>query len=216
MTPRESSTADFADVVDWLEGRLDPQAAAALERLVLVGDREVLATVAWWRRFRAASSLTAEPVPDALATRLRSLRLDAGAGPSRDPSWLDRLVGTVRARLSFDSLHTPGLAMARSTLDATRQLVFSAPGLDIAVDVSETHGDELTAVAQLLPLDDGVEAAGVWVRTWAHTGLLSEQRSDALGRIELGVLPSDVVILEVDRSPAWAAVQAELDLRPPA
>lgn len=217
MTSGDQPAADLDAVVDWLEGRLDTDAGAHVERLVLAGAPEVVATVAWWRRFHAAALLPTEPVPDGLAARLRAMGPSTSTdGLTTGPSWLGRVVEGVRATLSFDSLLMPGLAMARSVSDATRQLVFSAPGLDVAVDVSEPRGDELTAAAQLLPIDDRADAADVLVQTWARTGLVGEHRSDTLGRVELGVLPADIVVMEVDRTSAWPAVHAELDLRRPA
>lgn len=217
MTSGDHPAADFGAVVDWLEGRLDADDAARIERLVLAGVPDVVATVAWWRRFHAAAVLPTEYVPDGLGARLREMGPPAprGAASTRDPSRLERLVGVVRASLSFDSLQTPGLAMARSTADATRQLVFSGPGLEVAVDVSESRGDELVGTAQLLPLDDNAGAVDVLVQTWARSGLVCEQRSDALGRVELGVLPAEVVVIEVDRSSTWPVMHAELDLRRP-
>ncbi len=217
MTSGEHPAADFGTVVDWLEGRLDADASARVERLALDGAPDVLATVAWWRRFHAATSLATEPVPDGLAARLRAMGpIEPGAGPAEDASWLDRFAGAVRATLSFDSVQAPGLAMARSSSDATRQLIFSGPGLDVAVDLSEPRGNELTAGVQLLPLDRHADAAAVLVQTWARSGLVASQRSDDLGRVELGVLPADVVVMEVDRTSAWPAVHVELDLRRPA
>lgn len=214
MTPAEHSAADFGTVVDWLEGRLDADASAHVEQLMRDEVPDVLATVAWWRRFHTATLLRTEPVPDTLAARLRAMGPAAPtAGPAADPSWLDRFVGAVGATLSFDSLQAPGLAMARSSSDATRQLVFSGPGLDVAVDLSEPSGNDLTAGVQLLPLDRHADAADVLVQTWARSGLVAERRSDDLGRLELGVLPADVVVLEVDRTSAWPAVHIELDLR---
>ncbi len=215
MISRQDPTAEFGAVVDWLEGRLDAAESARIDGLVRAGVPEVTATVAWWRRFHAAAGLPTEPVPEVLADRLLAMVPGAAvAEPEPDPSRLGRLMGVVRASLSFDSLQSPGLAMARSSADATRQLVFSGPGLDVAVDVSEQR-DNLVGAAQLLPLDDSADAVDVLVQTWARTGLLGEQRSDALGRVELGVLPAQVVVLDVDRTSAWPAMHAELDLRRP-
>lgn len=215
MTPTDPAPA-FGTVVDWLEGRLDADESATIERLVRAEVPDVMADVVWWRRFRAAALLPTEPVPNELAARLRALEpRSSAAAVSHDPTWLDRLVGAVRATLSFDSLNNPGLAMARSSSDATRQLVFSGPGLDVAIDLSEPRGDELTATAQLLPLDDGVDAADVLVETWTRSGRIGETRSDALGRVELGVLPADVVVMEVDSRASWPAVHTEMDLRRP-
>lgn len=221
MTSAEQTDADFGTVVDWLEGRLDTDAATRVEALARAGVPDVVATVAWWRRFHAAAVLPTEPVPDALAARLRALdQASPAAGPAPAPSIFDKLglgrfVGAVQATWSFDSLQAPGLAMARSSADTTRQLVCSGPGLDVALDLSEPHDDGFSATAQLLPLDDGADAGGVRVATWARTGLVDERRSDPLGRVELGVLPADVVVVEVDRTPAWPALHAELDLRRP-
>ncbi|MBA3311294.1 MAG: hypothetical protein H0U28_14790 [Nocardioidaceae bacterium] len=214
MTSGQDRTTDFGTIVDWLECRLDADTAADVERIVLAREPDVLATVAWWRRFHAVASLPNEPVPEGLAHRLRAM---GPAAPEVEgatgPSWLDHLLGVVRATVSFDSLRTPGLAMARSAIDETRQLVASGPGLDVAVDVSEPHGGELTAAAQLLPVDEHADPADVLVQAWARTGLVGEQRSDSLGRVELGALPADVVVLEVEGTSTWPPVHVELDLR---
>lgn len=213
MIPTDPA-AEFETVVDWLEGRLDADESATIERLVRAEVPDVVAAVAWWRRFHAAALLPTEAVPNELAARLRALApSSSAAGVAADPTWLDRLVGAVRATLSFDSLNAPGLALARSSSDATRQLVFSCPGLDVAVDLSEPRGEELAAIAQLLPLDDHADAGDVLVQTWTRHGLVGEKRSDVLGRVELGVLPADVVVMEVGSGAGWPAVHAEIDLR---
>jgi len=214
MTRGKPSTTDFGSIVDWLEGRLGSDEAARLEQLLEAGDPQVAATVTWWQRFHAAVKMPTEPISDRLATRLVMMGPTAAAqSPIDRSSWLNRFVGAVQATLSFDSLRAPGLAMARSSSDATRQLVFSGPGLDIALDLSDLRDTELTANAQLLPLDDHTDASNVLVQAWSRFGMASQERSDVLGRVELGVLPADVVVLAVDATPAWPAVQAEIDLR---
>ena len=213
MTSGEPRTADFATIVDWLEGRVDAATGAWLKRLVEAAEPEVLATVAWWRRFNAAVEMPTEPVPDELSARLRAMVPTSGSEAAPSSSWLNRFMGVMQATLSFDSLRAPGLVMARSSSDATRQLVFSSPGLDVAIDLSELRGDQLTATAQLLPLDERADAGNVLLQTWCSSGLVREGRSDALGRVEMGMLPADVIVMNIDATSAWPAVQAELDLR---
>jgi hypothetical protein len=215
MTSGDHTLAEFGAVVDWLDGRLDAENSARIERLVLAGSPDVVATVAWLQRFHAAVGLPVEPVPEGLTARLWAI----GPAPhtavsTREPSRLERLTGLVRASLTFDSLQTQGLAMARSSADATRQLVLSGPGLDVAVDLSEVRNG-VVGSAQLLPIDGNADAVDVLVQTWARTGLVCEQRSDALGWVELGVLPAEVVVIDVDRTSAWPPMYAEVDLRRP-
>ncbi len=114
--------------------------------------------------------------------------------------------------MSFDSLQTPGLAMARSSADATRQLVSSGPWLDVTVDVFKLRDEQ---VGRLLPLDHNGGAVDTLVQTWARTGLAGEQRSGALGGVELGAPPAEVVVKDVDCTSASPTMHAEFDLRRP-
>ncbi|MBA3409279.1 MAG: hypothetical protein H0U15_00240, partial [Geodermatophilaceae bacterium] len=47
MTSGDHTLAEFGAVVDWLDGRLDAENSARIERLVLAGSPDVVATVAW-------------------------------------------------------------------------------------------------------------------------------------------------------------------------
>jgi len=208
----------FDAVLDWVEGRLKGEQSARVEALVDSGDPAVEAAAGRSRGFLSAAALSTEPVPGTLARRLRAM---GPAGTVHEDSvatasWRDRFAGALQATVSFDSLLSPGLAMARSAADSTRQLVVSAPEIDVAVDLDPSPTGGIRATVQLLPLSADAGVADVLVRAWASTGLLDTGRSDEMGSVEFATLPAEVIVIDVDASKRWPALHAELDLRRPA
>ena len=67
-TPREAKTRrlDFAQLVDWVEGRLPEEEARALEARVEAADTATLADVAWLQAFALISenAVIASPPPE--------------------------------------------------------------------------------------------------------------------------------------------------------
>lgn len=206
----------FNTALAWLERRLDDAASADFAALVESGDPAATQAVAWLRQFRSAAALAGEPVPDAVAKRLRSIAVPeaTAAGPDRQRSWRDRLAGVLRATVSFDSLQGVGAAMARSAADSTRQLVLSGPGIDIAVDLERSPAEPgYRAAVQLLPVAEDADPGNVPMQAWASTGLVAEGQSDQMGRVDFTGLPASLLLVEVGASPNWPTLVAEVDLR---
>jgi hypothetical protein len=143
---------EFSPLLDWVEGRLSPQAAQAVELLLAGADAETNATVTWLRNFveaRRAVTFAAPPVET--HNRLRE-QFAAYAAERRSPGLLRRLV----AALSFDSSAQPlALAGARTVGGAPfqpRQLVFSCAVADIALNVHRRpHDDHVDVSGQVFP-----------------------------------------------------------------
>lgn len=106
-------TPTFAQLADWIEGKLSATEAAAVQAAVDAaaarGDEELLATVAWLRAFRAAAAdLTLLPPPEQARDRVlrmfeqrRQNRPDAATSPSglwrRLIATLTRTIGPEQA-----------------------------------------------------------------------------------------------------------------------
>jgi hypothetical protein len=215
MTPDSQAERNLDEVLDWIESRLEIERSAEIEALVAAGDPEAEAAVEWAHRFLAAAARFTEPVPDDLARRLRTMWPNKWPKDSvTAPSWRERFPGFLNATVSFDSLLSPGLAMARSASDSTRQIVVSAPDIDVAVDLETSPaGSGIRAALQLLPLSEDAAVADVLVQAWTSTGLLESRHSDEIGRVEFTALPATVIVVDVDATVAWPAMHAELDLR---
>jgi len=218
MTAGRREDEMFGAVADWLEGRLDDARAAEVENLVQ-SDPEATAAAVWFQRFRSAAALSREPVPDALGLRLRTMHplVATLEHPGIGSSWRDRLVGPLRATVTFDSLFGPGLATARGLTYSTRQLVLSTPTIDVAVDVEPSGSDDALRVSiQLLPHTPDTVAAGVVLEVWTSSGLAVQGRTDKTGRAELERVPATLLVIGIGAAPMWPELCAELDLRGPA
>lgn len=122
----------FAELLDWLEGRLPPEEAAAVaQRLEQAGEASQ-ADLDWLRAFHAARQAVrlAAPPPNVRAELRR--RFAAQAQATSPPGLFARLV----AALSFDSRTQPATAGLRSTQGTDRrQLVYSAASVEVALDL---------------------------------------------------------------------------------
>lgn len=114
----------IADIIDHLEGRLDPERAEAVaNHLARAADAGTADAAAWLRRFQeAAAGVTFTAPPAGLIARLHQL-MPAG------PTLIERLAaasGELLARLVQDLTPGPMLAGARGEAATGRQLLFEA------------------------------------------------------------------------------------------
>ena len=148
---RETESPTFAQLVDWIDGKLDTPDARRMEARVATaisaGDRALADTVAWIRAFRARTAHTVlMPPPDAV--RASVLRMFGGRHQAQNPSMVQRiLAGLARAT-------GPGMAVAGArgaSLQARRrQLVFECDAADIVLNTEQTDG-RYTLSGQVLP-----------------------------------------------------------------
>lgn len=143
---------EFSPLLDWVEGRLSPQAAQDMELLLAGANEQTRETVAWLRNFvRARQAVTFADPPAATHQLLRE-RFAAYAAERREPGLLQRLV----AALSFDSLLQPAAAVGMRTAGGAsfqpRQMVFSCAVADIALNVHRRpHDDHIDVSGQIFP-----------------------------------------------------------------
>ena len=203
--PGSGAALSFERLLDWVEGRLDPVAAAEVAACLDGADAATLATLEWIRGFqRSASAMVFESPPAQVREALRH-RFAAAYPP--EPAFVERL----RAALRFDSWTAVGLAGARGAdlAEAERHLVFSVPGLDLAVDVYPAGEGMARVEGQLLPLS-GTGAAIREVRLVAEGTVVGEADADPHGSFAfLLPVPTGRYALELAGPPA---VVVDLDL----
>ncbi len=126
--------ASFTDLLDWVEGRIDPERAELVEALVQEDDPETAETIAWIRDFLAAAELMPlHELPAEASAELHDVvRLHASAwapsayddaSPVTDSRWALPATGT-RAGGATDVVHLAfdsdagrlGLDVARVTI----------------------------------------------------------------------------------------------------
>ncbi|MCZ2836558.1 hypothetical protein [Modestobacter sp. VKM Ac-2985] len=190
----------FADVVDWVDGKLDGPAAARVQAAVET-DPGLRAAADWFRAFRAQAQrmpLSAPPerVRDTLMKRFAAYR-------PPPPGLLER----VRAVISFDSA-TAQLALGVRAADTgtVRHLVVESPVVDIALDLYP-EDRTVRVEGQVLPGDPDVPGLGT-IRLIAADSELATASSDENGRFALPPVPPGEVLF----SAAVAGVLVEVDL----
>ena len=194
--PRERLA--FSRLVDWIEGRLPEGEARAIEEQVAVADAVTLADVAWLRRFVRATEdgVLESPPPEVRSTLIA--RFKAHAEGRRTPGLLKRVVAT----LTFDGGLRPAVgARAAGTQGARRQLVYSADGLDVALNFLPRARDKnFDLDGQVLPRDD-VELGSFSIQLLQGETELGITATDDLGAFAFESIPSGVyeIVLSTDR-----------------
>jgi hypothetical protein len=179
----------FAQLLDWLEGRMDQDDARELEKNLKAGDPETEADLAWLRAFldtSEAARLTTLPqeVQNDLVRKFEAFSRDR-----RAPNLLERLV----AVLTFDSHAGPALAGVRSVQaqGKQRQLIYETEHAEIALNIFPNSQDEnMTLNGQIYP-KGGLIPSGLSVQVLAAEGLAEKglTTSDNLGEFILEGLP---------------------------
>lgn len=142
----------FEEMLDWVEGRLPAEEAAAIADFVERADEETQDTVRWLRAFRRVSSETVlAPLPSHVRSALAG-RFVEHAQHREDVGLWQHVV----AVLTFDSSARPELGGVRSTrADNVRQLVYSTDAFDVALNVQpRLHEQQIDLLGQILPNDD--------------------------------------------------------------
>lgn len=138
----------FAQLVDWMEGRL-PAAAAAQVAAQVAANPALQADVAWLQTFHQISDQTTWEAPPTEVRADLSRRFAAYAAENRAPTWWERLT----AVLKFDSQTQPMAAGIRSAAAAERQLIYSTPYADVALTIQQRPATQaFTIWGHVLPL----------------------------------------------------------------
>ncbi|MEX1018333.1 MAG: hypothetical protein WDZ49_01665 [Litorilinea sp.] len=167
-----NDAVEFADLVEWAEGRVDATRAATIAEAV-AQDADLQTQVAWIREFlQVAQTVTLVDPPPALQAQLRAqFRLHRAATQARTlpaqplgaglGAWVERLV----AALTLDSRAQALPAGARGGGAGHRQLAYSTPQGDIAFSIlGDAHAAQatsarLTVHGQIFPLENGIEGS---------------------------------------------------------
>ncbi|MGH9822925.1 MAG: hypothetical protein ACREDR_06710 [Blastocatellia bacterium] len=110
------SCPSFEQLIDFLEGRLDPEVAIGLQRHLETGCVECASLGAWHKRVRSIASRDDRFNPPARAHSEALLLFE----DEKVSSWETDLSAAVVATLGFDSLKNVGLSGARSAETAER------------------------------------------------------------------------------------------------
>ena len=203
---RESRRLDTARLCDWLEGRLQPAEAHAVESAV-TGDRHLGETVAWLRRFLEFSRHTVLDTAPAETRQALTARFEAWARQRRRVGVVQRLA----AVLTFDSRTQSATAGIRSGLAEATHLVFTTQPLALALDV-HALGEQVEVAGQVLPC--APEADGIF-HIWLTTGGLqaAATTSDDLGEFSLPAVTPGSYELHAEGTQVYVVIASlRLDL----
>ncbi len=143
---------EFAQLVDWLEGKLNEQEAAMIAAWLSNADAETQATVEWLRHFLQVSENVVLETPPRRVREVLQQRFAAYAQEKRPNLW-QRLIAT----LSFDSWTQTAVSTTRAVdiQTAPRQLVYTTDQADIILHMIHTPEKSTYQLhGQLLPHSD--------------------------------------------------------------
>jgi hypothetical protein len=136
----------FQELIDFKDGRLDLEAASRVERHLASGCSRCTANCSWYERLRSATRSDAGLAPPGWA-RNRAILLFA---EQQEKSLFEGPDLSEVALLAYDSVKDRPSAGARSSELSERQLVYSAAGfsVDLQIGLSEDSGAEV--IGQIL------------------------------------------------------------------
>ncbi|HLF24871.1 MAG TPA: carboxypeptidase-like regulatory domain-containing protein [Anaerolineae bacterium] len=183
-----SDSARFAQLLDWLEGRLPEAEARALsQQLEQASDEATAADLAWLRRFLEISkSVKLASPPHEMRAILRQ-RFAAHAGSQQPPGFFRRLI----ASLSFDSRAQWAAAGLRSAANEgqQRQLIYTTDVAEIALNLQPHSAEQRLHVAgQVFPTID-VARDAFSVQLLQNSSAVSFAATDELGEFAFGDVP---------------------------
>jgi hypothetical protein len=198
----------FEELLDWLEGRLDPIAADDVVSAIEAGRSSTINAVRWIESFHAESrNQELIDVPPWLRARLRRL-IEAHVADGRPGQ------RTVLADLSFDSRLGGELVGVRGPPSETSQpelepfhLIFRADDFEIVLEARPTAG-AFRLDGQILSRRSTVEA---WLATVEHPGgHLRSSPSDDLGCFSVAPVPPDATRMVLDNGQLVIVMPLEL------
>lgn len=182
----------FAQLLDWVEGRLTRHDAGLIEQRVEVGDVATRQSLDWIETFRSVALANPLPEPPP-AVRQRLLQsFDRRHGRSPD---IERLA----AELSFDSRDDAALVGVRggAEVDESYRLAFTAGRFGILLDVLPEPGGTFLLDGQVLAPEADAEAQ-VWEVTVEYPGGIARNiEGTDLGTFSIAGVPADATGLRL-------------------
>jgi hypothetical protein len=147
-----STTPSFAQLVDWIEGRLTEEKAEPVATYAATADTDTQADITWLRAFKRLSQavILTDPPPEVRALLTRRFAMYQQGQPQ--PSLLQRLVSS----LTFDSHATAATAGLRAAIahGQQRQCIYSTHVADVALNIqSHHHGRSFNINGQVFPIE---------------------------------------------------------------
>ena len=191
----------FTDLLDWVEGRLQPEQSELVAAYVDTADPATLETVDWIRTFLhdARSTPLAQP-PAELSARLRDVFVGLHS-PQQSSDWTD-------AALLYDTRMGLAAAGVRSADDGVH-LAFDSELGRFVIDAVVAGPGEVDV--QGLIMLDGVDEGGVDLAFLQAGSLRRAARTTKDGRIDVRGVPVDVD--EMWLTSGGTRVRARLDLQ---
>jgi len=195
--------ADTEQVLDWLEGRLGPEDAAAVAAAV-EADPELASIASWLRHYlELAATVSMDELPPRSHAFLREQFARHRPAPPRPHR---QLFATLR----FDSAEARPVGVRAAPSGAgARHLVFESEELDIALDVYPA-ARAWAVEGQLLPRGDQPVTAAQVRLVGVPGGLVASSFPDSSGSFTMDLAVAGPHLLQV----LWGdvAVDAELEL----
>jgi hypothetical protein len=190
MNPDDESPT-FAELLDWLEGRLESAEAEAMAGRVVAGGEATRRTVSWLRQFLRFSEVKPLPSPPPIVRQRLRHSFDRRYRNGPD-------VSLVSTELVLDSRVDADLVGVRggvSDLDEAFQLAFTGEGVDVLLDVSPAGPGSVHLEGQVLSSDT---VAPAWEAMVEYPGgRVRAVDGDELGCFWLREVPADVEYLSL-------------------
>ena len=199
----------FETLLDWLEGRLEPDAAAAVAAQVATADDRTRGTVEWLRGFLAAAGALPLHEPPPI---VRQSLAQYFARWSRARAELDQQPRLVQARLLFDSREDVAAAGMRAAAAGSEavHLAYTTEDGDLLLDVYDTRAGRVRLEGQVLL----AEPRGAPVFEVSVTGPDFTARTkggDTLGRFSLPDVPKAACRLQASNGVITIVAEVNLD-----
>ncbi|MCP3988162.1 MAG: hypothetical protein GY724_03745 [Actinomycetia bacterium] len=194
----------FEELLDWIEGRLDPSDAAAMKARVDAADEETQRAVAWIECFLDRSRAMPLPAPPPIV-RQRLRQVFKSHFESRSS------VETIIVDLVFDSREGRELVGVRgpASTDDQFHLGFECADGYIMLDVARTGGEEMDIEGQVLLAGVGPPVFEAVARHGARDR--SSALGDTFGRFALTAVPASISSLELSNGEMVLVVPLDLD-----
>jgi hypothetical protein len=193
----------FTDLLDWVEGRLDPEHEDAVAAYVAGADAATLDTLEWIRGFLdGARSMPLEQPPPELSARLRNVFIGLHS-PEQADEWSD-------ASLMYDTRRGMAAAGVRSLEGDGVHLAFDS-GLGRFVLEAAPAGPGEVDIQGLIMVSSADDDTGVDLAFLQQGTLRRAARATTDGRFDVPGVPVDVD--ELWLTSGSTRVRAALDLR---